>query len=466
MELNRFYLGDCLKIMKDFPENSIDSVVTDPPYGLEFMGKDWDKSIPPTETWKECLRILKPGAFAFIMCSPRFDCLTEMGKRLQDAGFETGFTPIFWAYASGFPKGINISKAIDKNLGLERKVIFIDKTLQRPNAPENRLKEEAVGKYGLMGDAGIITEPASKEAKELDGSYGGFQPKPAVEVIIVAMKPLSEKTFVEQALKNKKGVTWIQDCKIPITDKSDEQEYDFNRRGYHERYKGEDKPYEGGWKPRTVEVGEIEGRFPANLLVQNNILNMESKGAFAPVKTGQKGWGGEIYGKFKTGGDDGKSFYSKGEEDKSFSRYFSLDSWWIKTIEKLPEKVRKTFPFLIEPKASKSERDKGLEKFTEIELPYGSGGQAMPGGNENPIKTKMKNYHPTVKPLKLMSYLITLGSRENDIILDPFVGSGTTCIAAEILNRNWVGIDIVEDYLQIARARMAPFQTASLEDFM
>ena len=94
--------GDCKDVLAIIPDESVDLIVTDPPYGISFMGKDWDRAVPPVDIWRECLRVLKPGAFAFVMSIPRMDCLSEMGKRLAEAGFETGFTPIFWAYASGY----------------------------------------------------------------------------------------------------------------------------------------------------------------------------------------------------------------------------------------------------------------------------------------------------------------------------------------------------------------------------
>ncbi|MCK5139833.1 MAG: hypothetical protein KAQ85_08330, partial [Thermodesulfovibrionia bacterium] len=110
-------------MLKKLPDNSIDAVITDPPYGISFLGKDWDKAIPPIGVWEECLRVLKDGAFAFIMSSPRQDVQFRMIQNLETAGFNIGFTPIYWAYASGFPKAMNISKAIDKKLGLEREVV-------------------------------------------------------------------------------------------------------------------------------------------------------------------------------------------------------------------------------------------------------------------------------------------------------------------------------------------------------
>ena len=113
-------VGDSQEKLKDIESESVDLIVTDPPYGYSFMGKDWDKAVPSVDIWKECLRVLKPGAFAFIMSAPRLDVLTQMSVRVQEAGFDVSFTPLFWAYASGFPKAQNMSKAVDKRLGAER----------------------------------------------------------------------------------------------------------------------------------------------------------------------------------------------------------------------------------------------------------------------------------------------------------------------------------------------------------
>jgi DNA modification methylase len=309
--------GDSLYVLRTLEDNSVDLIVTDPPYGYSFMGKDWDKAVPSTELWKECLRVLKPGAFAFIMSAPRSDVLSRMIVRIEDAGFRVDFSPIYWTYASGFPKAMNIGKMVDKRLGLHKPIMVPTKS---GNLPE-QAGDVALGATGFTD----ISERVSDAAKALDGSYGGFQPKPAVEVVIVAMKPLSEKTYVDQALKNGKGITWLDDVRT-------------------------------------------SGRFPANLLVEDDVL-----------------------------GDH--------------SRFFSLDSW------------ADTLPFLAVAKASK--REKGED-----------------------------NKHPTVKPLKLMSYLITLGSRPGDTILDPFMGSGTTGVAAKALEREFIGIELSEEYHEIATARV------------
>src|SRR5260370_32879599 len=190
------------------------------------------------------------------------------------------------------------------------------------------------------------SNPQSDHAKELDGSYGGFQPKPAVEVILVAMKPLSEKTFVDQTLENGKGVTWLDDCRIP--------------------YEYEDIPTERKEHVSTIAQMSVvrtdyktnsQDRITANLLVSDDALN-DGKVT--------KGSAHERHNRIGIFGQENKNICtSLGYPDSgSFSRYFDLDKWFAKKLEELPENVRKTFPYLLVPKASKSAKTKGLETLS------------------------------------------------------------------------------------------------------
>lgn len=163
----RLIQRDCLDALKNIEDDSVDQLVTDPPYGIKFMGKNWDKALPCIEIWIEVLRVLKPGAFAFIMALPRQDVLSRMIRILEEAGFVIGFTSLYWTYANGFPKAHNIGKAVCKNLV---------------------------------------------------GSYAGFQPKPAVEIILVVMKQCKEKSYTKQALADGKGITWLDNCRISYRD--------------------------------------------------------------------------------------------------------------------------------------------------------------------------------------------------------------------------------------------------------
>ena len=466
--------GDCLEELKKLDDNSIDLLCTDPPYGYGFMGKHWDtfqeKQSTKSQTvgwmspgmkkstygmkeffvpiWEESLRVVKPGGFAFVMSAPRSDVQMVMVQTLQEAGFDVSFTPIYWTYATGFPKAMNIGKAVDKRMGAERKVVGKKKNKLNFNARDGSDKSF----YDSVWDGGSnvdldITEPKSEEAKKLDGSYAGYQPKPAVEVVIVAMKPLEQKGYLDQALDNQKGITWLDDCRIPFGGMSDEEQFDkdnvagqMNFDGRYEKDSG--KMYEGGWdkpmrnttnrKPReentvfkssgfknddndTAEASPL-GRFAANLLVSDDTL----------------------------------------EED--FSRYYSLDAWWEDRLQKLPNEVKRTFPFLIVPKASKSEKNNGLEKFEKQEKIF-NGQSDKPSTDMKGVEKKFttqpsQNIHPTVKPTTLMSYLVTLGSRKGDVVLDPFGGSGTTAISCVFSERNYILIEREKEYYEILKARI------------
>jgi DNA modification methylase len=466
--------GDCLEELKKLDDNSIDLLCTDPPYGYGFMGKHWDtfqeKQSTKSQTvgwmspgmkkstygmkeffvpiWEESLRVVKPGGFAFVMSAPRSDVQMVMVQTLQEAGFDVSFTPIYWTYATGFPKAMNIGKAVDKRMGAERKVVGKKKNKLNFNARDGSDKSF----YDSVWDGGSnvdldITEPKSEEAKKLDGSYAGYQPKPAVEVVIVAMKPLEQKGYLDQALDNQKGITWLDDCRIPFGGMSDEEQFDkdnvagqMNFDGRYEKDSG--KMYEGGWdkpmrnttnrKPReentvfkssgfksenndTAEASPL-GRFTANLLVSDDTL----------------------------------------EED--FSRYYSLDAWWEDRLQKLPNEVKRTFPFLIVPKASKSEKNDGLEKFEKQEKIF-NGQSDKPSTDMKGVEKKFttqpsQNIHPTVKPTTLMSYLVTLGSRKGDVVLDPFGGSGTTAISCVFSERNYILIEREKEYYEILKARI------------
>lgn len=482
--INTILQGPAQDQLKTIASDSIDLIVTDPPYGYSFMNKDWDKAVVPADTWKECLRVLKPGAFAFIMSSPRQDVLCKMILNLIDAGFETNFTSLYWTYASGFPKAADVSKLVDKRkgttpdqkrefadyikskrielgLGLTYADNFVCKgttnyswfegrpagqrlprleeyqrikhMLQLDDRFDNFIGEaerEMIGK-SLRHDGRAwwslpqsedntkpITKPATDQAKRLEGAYAGFQPKPALELILTVMKPLSEKTFVDQALSNGKGVTWLDDCRIPYQSEQDKGDVD---RFQGVNVFGRDKYATDKYSINMVSTQEIndKGRFPANLLVEDDVLN---DGKI------RKGTGGKWNYKFgyrhycQNAGYDHiteKAANQQGpihraNDEGTFSRYFSLDAW-----------TEKTLPFLIVPKPSKAEK----------------------GANNN---------HPTVKSRKLMSYLITMGSRQGDIVLDPFCGSGTVLIAAHELHRKWVGIELNPDYVEIANQRLQP----------
>ena len=467
--------GDCLEELKKLDDNSVDLLCTDPPYGYGFMGKHWDtfKEKDSTKSqqvgwmspgmkkdtygmkeffdpiWKECLRVLKPGALAFVMSAPRSDVQTIMSQTLRDAGFDISFTPIYWTYASGFPKAMNMGKMLDKKYGNKREEVE-----EEHWGRKNRSKEYSANVFtgDRINDETSGKRTISKGSSELEGSYGGFQPKPAVEVVLVAMKPIEEKGLLAQAEDNGKAVTWFDDCRIPFEEgyvepenqtmpdlrdvgKKSKEAIGIDKLSYGQVQNAKRKPYKttkrkpredgtvfktSGFKSENNDTAEpnSDGRFPANMLVSDKVL------------------------------DD-------------YSRYFSLDEWFSKNLKSLPEPVQQTFPFMIVPKASKSEKNDGLDNFDTKQTTGGGGGVGdyiddvnSASGKFGSEKAPSRNIHPTVKPLTLMNYLVVLGSRKGDVVLEPFAGSGTTALACVSQERDYIAIEREEEYYEIAKARL------------
>lgn len=378
MENSTLLLGDSLVELKNLEDETIDLLCTDPPYAINFMGRDWDKALPSLEIFKECYRVLKPGAFAYVMCSVRSDVASRMAILLEDAGFKINFSPIYWTYSSGFPKGYNMGQSAQKKLtiGTARRK---DRDLSKHSMTRDRWGDESAGVKANTGGQVKLTHP---KAQELKNAFGGFQPKPAVELIIVAMKPMDQKTFVEQALANKKGITWLRNCMVP---------------------------------------GDDMDRLPSNLSVSDQVLG-------------------------------------------GYSKYFDLDSWWAKRLVDLGlEKESEMFPFAEFKKPNKKEKEAGLENFELVGGGVYLGNSDAKNNNTfssdpSRVVKKKRNSHPTVKPVKLFSYLVSLGSEEGATILDPFMGSGTTGISCLLNNRNFVGIERDDKYFQIADARITAYE--------
>jgi len=256
-----------------------------------------------------------------------------------------------------------------------------------------------------------------------------------------------EKPNVAQFTTAGRGCTWLDDCRVPL-DSNAKKDMGTFRAAYQRgaKYDGTKGAVAFGGKELAPDVEAAErGRFPANLLVADDVLNdgriTKSTGGSGPASKNWQPDGHTVSGSAQATGGFGDS--------GSYSRYFDLDAW------------AKTLPFLIVPKASKREKNEGLGHLPDKE--YGEEHYATARLNDLRMETEQKrlptkNAHPTVKPLKLMSYLITLGSRPGDVVLDPFLGSGTTAIAAKQLGRQYIGIEREAEYVEIAEARIKTVQ--------
>lgn len=428
---NKVIRGDCLDVLKTLPSKSVDLIASDPPYGLGFAGEKWDQDLPSEDIWRECLRILKPGSFAFVMTTPRQDCLAELISRMARAGFDVSHSPIFWAYLSGFPKSLDVSLNIDLKLGVERPVAG---EVAQPGGQMQELSRGGEGRSKGTAWTGIKYDdkPITPQAEDFAG-WRSPGLKPATEVIVVAMGPMSEKNYASQALKSLEdgsegmGCFNIDACRIPWANDDECEVVQEQMERRRTKYQNKKCTFWGDNPIYRRPLNE-EGRYPANMLVSNGALGPDA------------------------------------------SRRFDLDAWWAKMIESLPDKVQRTFPFLLEPKPTIPEKDLGCENlFWELDdSEYGYhlvdrkrweelGKEEEKVMSETGVPCRLRargNIHITVKPISLFCYLLTLASKPGQVVLDPFAGSGTTGVAAKIINRKYILVDLHEENCEIARRRI------------
>lgn len=404
---NEFTLfnGDSRNVIAEMPENSIDSIVCDPPYELGFMGKSWDSTgiANDVQLWKEVLRVLKPGGHLLAFSGSR--TYHRMAVAIEDAGFEIR-DQIMWVYGSGFPKSHNISKGIDKAAGAEREVVSSYKGVTKGDGGRyNWHNTDEVG--STMVD---VTIPATDAAKQWQG--WGTALKPAHEPIVLARKPV-EGTVANNVLTYGVGGINIDGTRVGSETVS-----------VHHAPKG---TFAGGEPDRGSDTSTYEnhiGRFPANFIHDGSdqvvALFPDVKGATSRTPT--KPTNATSY---VLGGDSNTPIYDDGL-NTSAARFFYC------------------------AKASKRDRNEGLDGF---ETKVAGGMQGRTDGSMGSI-TYNKNHHPTVKPIDLMQYLCRLITPPNGTILDPFLGSGSTGKAAMYEGFNFVGIELTQEYLPIAKARI------------
>jgi DNA modification methylase len=499
------YHGDCIEVMKNLPENSVDSIVTDPPYELGFMGKSWDSSgvAFSVDVWKEALRVLKPGGHLIAFSGSR--TYHRMAVAIEDAGFEIR-DQIMWIYGSGFPKSLDVAKAIDKSTGenRQRQLKFVtwmrstgltasraNQVLResglitesgtiaghyfeftqpaiatanlfdalRPLLPEvpeeiERLVAErtgiewtayknrpvlgkgastlinATGTYAITnGEAGEewkpkdynITAPATAEAKQWQG--WGTALKPAHEPMVLARKPLIGTVAANVLTYGTGGLN-----------------IDVSRVGSEDTRSPASKTALGmmnddAWQAQVVMAGSANGRWPANVIHDGSdeVVELFPTVKGATSRTATKPSNATSY---VLGGDANTPIYDD-NGNTSAARFFYC------------------------AKASKRDRNEGLDdqpdrvlamsNQAKAELKRGNLHKGDSGVNTASVR---KNHHPTVKPTDLMRYLCRLVTPPNGTVLDPFMGSGSTGKAAMYEDFEFIGIEMTEEYLPIAKARI------------
>ena len=432
----RLHNYDCLNVLKMMIEDEVfvDSIVTDPPYELGFMGRSWDSTgiAFQKETWELCFKVLKPGGHLLAFSGSR--TYHRMAVAIEDAGFEIR-DQVMWLYGSGFPKSMNVGKALDKKLGNEREVVGTLKSKQDIRSGNY------VGTATDTNEYSRIDIPVTKGNSEWEG--WGTALKPAHEPLVLARKPLSEKSVVDNVLKHRTGGINIDECRVEGNDaKYPDTNPDFRDQGRQSKENmGIDK----------LSFGQTENVKRKKVVRKSRNEN----GVWTDDNSGMKSEGSEYAdadprGRFPSNiMHDGSDSIKELFEDKS--RYFYC------------------------AKTSKAERNQGLNNFP-IKNKKGGGGTSNNVWYEDDVnsasgkfgseKAPSKNVHPTVKPIKLMKYLCRLITPKGGTVLDPFMGSGSTGMAAKEENFDFVGIEKEEEYFNIASARIESVETKStLEGF-
>lgn len=417
--------GDALAVLRELPDASVDAVVTDPPYGLAqhrpdvvtaavvawaqgdrervpdgrgFMGRDWDAFVPPPAVWDECLRVLKPGGHLVAFAGSRTADL--MGLSIRMAGFEIR-DGLQWIYGSGFPKSLDVGKAIDKAAGVEREVV--GSKLDRPGYHlSGHDGGEAFG-HGLSSStpetrlrSSEITAPATPDAQRWQG--WGTALKPAVEPIVLARKPMAG-TVAATVLAHGTGALNIDGCRVGTTVETWPKSRSYGTKA--KKFNTADEQ-----EAETQATGEVPaGRWPSNVLLTHGedcaevcvpgcpVVELDAQtgtltsGKMQPTRP--KGGNRAVYGQDAAAGYTTMETYG---DTGGASRFFPT--------------------FRYQAKAPSKERPK-------------IDGQA----------------HPTVKPLALMAWLVRLVTPPGGTVLDPFAGSGTTLQAARDGGFTSIGIE-------------------------
>ena len=563
------YQGDCLEILPTLDAESVDSIVTDPPYGLSFMGKDWDHGVPGVPFWKAILRVAKPGAFLLAFGGTR--TFHRLAVAIEDAGWEIRDC-LMWIYGSGFPKSLDVSKAIDKAAGATRTIFGVDQSKLRPNRVNRGLVNSAGGSGFHTDNGATVTSPATDAARQWEG--WGTALKPAVEYIICAQKPLTLQGLCGKLAQNIGGAI----CQLPSLAKDAENSLMSNQR----EHEGESSfvLWSAVEKCNTLEdLFDLMDTLPLELEIPsslntglswlntlgvalqtermfttetaiglttdlktlNSLPSMTTPETIIPVLTKQHGtessalivesifnvvnaklasiltpsapglvtsldgssalrpnWRPIIVArkpingtvaanvlKYGTGGlnidgcrvetEDTYHYNRKGGNNGAVSwkglncevpaSSHSQGRWPANLIHDGSEEVVGLFPQTTSGKTSNKETAPSIFGKRIMMAQEGSSGSAARFFYcaKSSKADREGSTHPTMKPTSLMRYLCRLVTPPGGIVLDPFMGSGSTGKAAGLEGFEFIGIELNPEYVQIAERRISGTQTQQLD---
>lgn len=451
----KLYHGNMLDMLEVVKPESVDSIITDPPYELNFMGKGWDNSGIAFQktTWQKCYSALKAGGYLLAFGGTR--TFHRIAVAIEDAGFEIRDT-IMWLYGSGFPKSMDIGKSIEAKLTTGSANTQEFKNLNGTKAEKGNwgiargAYEQGARPSNYDEDGQMRTEKVEYTTEE--GAYWdgwGTALKPAFEPIIVARKPCDGST-TDNVLKYGVGGINIDECRVGNEIIGGGTIPSFRDVGKKSKDNvGIDKLSFGQVEnAERVEYDTHEGRFPSNVILTYDNTDEKEVCGGMPDTVGGK--------------TNSPLLDIRGNKYNSANTYLDI------TYERGYDDSGNASRYYYCAKASKKDRDEGLKSFTSK-----SGGtyNFRQDGSLDGAIPKNKNMHPTVKPTALMQYLVRLVTPNGGTVLDPFNGSGSTgkAVMYENVERNkgykYIGIELTEQYLPISRARIEYAESGALAEF-
>jgi DNA modification methylase len=423
------------------PDASVDAVVTDPPYGLAFMGKRWDYDVPSVDIWAECLRILKPGGHLLAFAGTRTQ--HRMAVRIEDAGFEIR-DMIAWVYGSGFPKSLDVSKAIDKRggsvAGFEQFRDAVRAAMKRNGVSRSRL-QAALGNHMLGHYLTAGSQPAVPNLRDYRIIRDSVQLGPEFDALF---NDEAERDVVGRK-RTGDPVSWyaesvrgdgLVDITAPATPEA-------------QQWAGWGTALKPALEPITVARKPLVGTVAANVLEHGTgALNVDGCRVLADD--------GYTENAVTQGINTAQTSYAPAVARRTFEP--SINGRWPANLihdgsEEVVGLLNDAARFFYCAKASKADRDEGCEGLIVKDVHrYGAG---LGEGIDPNAPARNRNHHPTVKPTDLMRYLCRLVTPPGGIVLDPFAGSGSTGKAAALEGFRFIGIEREAEYVEIARARIA-----------
>ena len=438
--------AEALDVLAGMETATTDALVTDPPAGISFMGKPWDHDHGGRVEWcrafaavfEGCRRVLKPGAHGLVWALPRTAHWTATA--LEDAGFEIRDV-VTHHFGSGFPKSLDVSKAMDAAAGAEREVVG-----KHPDPRHKYPNTDIRGGRYIGGEAGeresgILTAPATDLSREWAG--WGTALKPATEHWILVRAPMSERTVAANVERWGTGAINVDGCRVAHTPGAEGEWGAKNRSDTRSTY-GSFADEDG---ERPCSERNPSGRWPANLILSHAAGCDGTCVAGCPVAKMDRQSGASV-----SNGGAGRSHNGGGWSRPANEGYAGRPEAGY------PGDTGGASRFFYIPKASRAEREEGLEGMPLGEAP-GSKRSTPAEGRQNALGRPTTNHHPTVKPVALMRYLCRMVTPKGGTVLDPFMGSGTTGVAAAKERLGFVGVEMDADYFEIAEKRIAVAST-------